>query len=54
LDLEQKSQIDISVLNQYETALQLMNSEIQKLLMRNDQLEKENLMLKQQIEGVQN
>lgn len=31
-----KSQVDISVLNQYETALQLMNAEIQKLLMRND------------------
>lgn len=30
--------IDINVLNQYETALKLMNTEIQKLLTRNDQL----------------
>ena len=30
--------VDINVLNQYETALQLMNSEIQKLLMSNDNL----------------
>lgn len=48
-----KSQVDISVLNQYETALQLMNAEIQKLLMRNDQLQKENQMLKQQNEQFQ-
>ena len=38
--------IDVNVLNQYETALQLMNTEIQKLLVRNDQLVKENTGIK--------
>lgn len=42
----------ISVLNQYETALQLMNSEIQKLLISNDKLQKENLALKQMNESL--
>ena len=40
--------MDIAVINQYETALQLMNTEIQKLLVRNDQLQKENANTKQQ------
>jgi hypothetical protein len=31
-------QVDMSIINQYEAALFLSNSEIQKLLMRNQQL----------------
>jgi hypothetical protein len=38
--------VDINVLGQYETALQLMNSEIQKLLISNDNLQKQNQTLK--------
>lgn len=42
--------MDMNVLGQYETALQLMNSEIQKLLISNDTIQKQNLLLKSQVE----
>lgn len=45
--------VDVSIINQYETALQLLNTELQKLLLRNDQLQKENAGLKQQVHQLQ-
>lgn len=36
----------MNVIGQYETALQLMNSEIQKLLISNDTIQKQNQLLK--------
>lgn len=47
------NQVDVSIINQYETALQLLNTELQKLLLRNDQLQKENTSLKQQVHQLQ-
>jgi hypothetical protein len=43
-------QMDMNVIGQYETALQLMNSEIQKLLISNDTIQKQNQLLKSQNE----
>jgi len=42
--------MDMNVIGQYETALQLMNSEIQKLLISNDTIQKQNQLLKSQNE----
>ena len=42
--------VDPGIINQYETAMQLLNAELQKLLLINQQLHKENEVLKGQLQ----